>query len=413
MRDTELRAGLADLAEPVTPVADYEVRVLRKARRIRARHRLAGAAVCLALVATVFRLAGPAPQLVATPPDGPFLGWSPAGDVDAALVREATEVWDRGGPHTAVRTLVARRDQHLHSVVVLEGLDDRNAARLAFFTSDTTAADALRLRAERPAPDPASTQVISLISPRLTGPAGAPGDSFWDTYAIALAMPGVTTLRLSTTTVDDELRQDPDHATGRFVVTGLPSATAETTTISGYVRSARMFARWKQVFAVPGDGGATGDARGVRGAVVRRSDRQIVVVVPSTGQVRTGQLAVVAAGLVGRVTAVDLPRGEATIELITSPGFTSPARTSISNVPGSVHGTGGKMLMTGIPAGPKMYVYHGNRVVVPDPAQDDDELGAITIGRATADKPDGADTVELTPTADLTDLTEVSIMTPA
>src|SRR3954447_21183675 len=95
----ELRDRLAALAEPVKPVEDYEDKVMRRSRRLRRRRRMAAgaaAAVCVALVVTMFRLVGfgSTPQLAAPPPDGPFLGWSAVGDVDASLVREATDVWD-------------------------------------------------------------------------------------------------------------------------------------------------------------------------------------------------------------------------------------------------------------------------------------------------------------------------------
>jgi hypothetical protein len=417
---TELRSGLAELAEPVRPAEGYEARVLGRARRMRARRRFAGAAaaaMCLAVVVTGVRLVaiGPAPQLTVSPPDGPFLGWPAAGDVDTGLVREATAVWNRdpsAGPHSAVRPLVAAHDRLLRSVVVLQGYDKRNSPRLAFFTSDRTAADALRLRADRPAPDPVTTQVVSVVSPRLTGPAGTAGEAFWDTYAIAVAMPGVSTVRVSTTTVDEAMNGDPDRAKGRFVVESAPAATAETTTITGLVRSTKLFARWRTAFAVPGDGGADGDARGVRGQVVRRSGGQIVVSVPPDRAVRPGQLAVVAEGLVGRVTTADPARGEATIDLITSAAFTSPAYTNISNVPGSVRGDDGRLVMEHIPAGDKMEIYETNRVLVPDPAQSSDQLGAVTVGRAATTRAAGADSVELTPTADLTRVREVSIMTP-
>ncbi|WP_433306046.1 RNA polymerase subunit sigma-70 [Actinoplanes sp. CA-030573] len=414
MRSTEeLRDQLTELAGPVTPADGYEALVLRRAARIRARRRLAGAGaavMCVALLASLFWVAGvgPAPRPAATPPDGPFLGWPAAGTVDTALVAEATRAWGGAGPHTAVRPLVATRDRLLQSVVVLEGYDRRDQARLAFFTGDRTAAGALRLRADRPAPDPASTRVVSLVSARLTGPAGVAGDTFWDTYAIAVAMPGVTSVRMSSTSIDQELRGDPETPTGRFVVAGLPTATPETTTIEGYVRSSRLFARWTRVFAVPGDGGAEGDTRAVRGDVVRRDGDRVVVALEDGGPVRPGQLAVVAAGLAGRVAAVDAARGEATVELVTSPGFASTAYTAISNVPGSVRGTGGKLVMDHIPAGDKMEIYQGNRVMVPDPAHGT----AVTIGRAAATKAATAGTVELTPTADLANLRRVSIVTP-
>lgn len=416
-----LRDGLVELAEPLTPVKGYEVAVMRRAARLRTRRRLVGAvaaAACLAVVVAMVRLVGfgATPQLVATPPDGPFLGWAAAGDVDANLVREATDVWNRAGsaqPHTDVRALVATHDQLLHYVVVLQGYDKQHTARLAFFTSDASAADALQLRADRPAPDPAETQVISLVSPRLTGPAAKVSSDPWGTYAIAVAMPGVTILQMSSTAIDENLAQESGSATGRFIVRQFQLAsTATTVTITGFIKSTKILSKPKKVFAVSADGGADGDARAVRGEVVSRTDQQIVVALSAGRSVRPGQLAVVAAGLVGRVASVDQARGQATIDLVTSPEFVGQAYTNISNVPGSVRGTGARLVMDHIPPGDKMDVYRGNRVVVPDPSQQDGAVGAVTIGRASVDKAAGADTVDLTPSVDLAHLHDVSIMTP-
>jgi hypothetical protein len=375
--------------------------------------------VCLAVLVTMVRVAGfgSAPQLVASPPDGPFLGWSPVGVVDAGLVREATGVWDRtgsAGPHTAVRVLVATHNRRLGAaVVVLQGYDKRGAARLAFFTGDSGAADALRMRVDRPAPDPVKTQVISLVSPRLTGASGAVGHDSGGSCAIAVAMPGVTAVRVSSTAVDDEMIQNPDEPTSRFVVAQFPSfvATAQTTTIAGFIKSKRPFAGLTKVFDVPGEDGVDGDARAVPAEVVGRTGQQIVVAFPKDQGVRQGQLAVVAEGLVGRVTAIDAARGRATVDLVTSTGFAGQVYTNINNVPGSVRGTGGKLVMENIPADGD--VYQANRVVMPDPSQESNQIGAVTIGRASADKAAGATTVELTPTADLAHLTTLWIMTPS
>ncbi|MET7424937.1 rod shape-determining protein MreC [Dactylosporangium sp. NPDC005555] len=419
---TELRDRLAALAEPVKPVEGYVDKVMRRSRRLRRRRRVtagAAAAVCVAVLVSMFRVVGfgSAPQLAAPPPDGPFLGWSAVGDVDAGLVQEATDVWDAagtGGPHTAVRAFVAmRNDQQLHSIAVLQGYDKQGAARLAFFTSDVSAAKALRLRADRPAPDPVTTQVISLVSPRLTGPVGAVSTDDFGTYAIAVAMPGVTTVRVSNTVIDDEMIGDPDAPTSRLVVQGFPLiATAQSTTISGFVKPNRPLAKMTKVFEVLGDGGADGDARGVPGKVVAATGKQIVVAVQQIQAVRRGQLAVVTEGLVGRVTTVDVPRGEATIDLVTSTGFAGPAYTNISDVPGSVRGTGTSLVMERMPTGDKVYTVHvGNRVVMPDPCQPNDQVGAVTVGRASSDKALEASSVELTPTVDLTHVREVSIMT--
>lgn len=344
----ELRAGLTDLAEPVIPAEGYEGLVMRRAERLRGRR----------------------------------------------------------------RALVATHDRHLGAaVVVLEGYGKKGAARLAFFTGDSGAADALRMRVDRPAPDPVKTQVISLVSPRLTGAAGVLSNDPWGTYAIAVAMPGVTAVRVSSTTVDDEMTGSPDAPTSRLVVQELPiAATAETTTIAGFVKPTRPFAKVTKVFEVAGEDGVDGDPRAVTAEVVSRTAQQIVVAIPKDQGVRPGQLAVVAEGLVGRVTAVDAVRGEATVDLITSTRFAGEAYTNISNVPGSVRGTGGKLVMESIPAGGE--VYRTNRVLIPDPSQPNNQVGAVTIGRATADKAAGATTVELTPTADLARLTSISIMTP-
>lgn len=416
---TELREGLVELAEPVTPVEGYEHEVMRRARRIRGRRRIgagAAAAVCVAVLVTMFRVlgVGSAPRLAAVPPDGPFLGWSAVGDVDAELVREAAGVWDRtgsAGPHTGVRTLVATRDQELHSVVVVQGYDRQGSARLAFFTSDASAANALRLRADRPVPDPVTTRVISLVSPRLTGPAGAVSKDPWGTYAIAVAMPGVTAVHVFSTAIDEQLIGEPDAPTGRLAVQSLPlAATAQTTVIAGFIKPKRPFAGAAKVFEEPGEDGADGDARAVPAEVVGRTGQQIVVTFPKGRAVRQGQLAVVAEGLVGRVTAVDAGRGEATVDLVTGIGFTGEVYTNISNVPGSGRGTGQKLIMERIPAGGE--VLQGNRVMMPDPSQENSQVGAVTIGRASAEKAADASAVELTPAADLSRLDKVSIMTP-
>ncbi|MFF5232971.1 rod shape-determining protein MreC [Dactylosporangium sp. NPDC000521] len=417
-----MRDRLAALAEPVKPVEGYVDKVMRRSRRLRRRRRVtagAAAAVCVAVLVTMYRVVGfgSAPQLAAPPPDGPFLGWSAVGDVDAGLVREATDVWDStgtGGPHTAVRALVAmRNEQQLHSIAVLQGYDKQGAARLAFFTSDVSAANALRLRADRPAPDPVTTKVISLVSPRLTGPVGAVSTDDFGTQAIVVAMPGVTTVRVSNTIFDDEMIGDPEAPTSRLVVVRFPlPGTAQSTTIFGFVKPNRPLAKMTKVFEVHGDGGADEDPRAVPGRVLSATGQQIVVAVQQIQAVRRGQLAVVTEGLVGRVTAVDVTRGEATIDLVTSTGFAGPAYAYISDVPGSVRGTGTGLVMEHIPTGDKRYyVSEGNRVVVPDPCQPNDQVGAVTVGRASSQKAPEATSVELTPAVDLTHVREVSIMT--
>jgi len=409
--ETDLRDGLVELAEVARPAEGYEATVFRQVRRIRARRRAASVsagAVVVALVAVAFRLAGigSTPHLVATPPDGPFLGWTAIGEsVDKGLIDKAEQGWNQGaaGPHTGVRALAATRDQLLGGVVILEGYDRQGIPRLAFFTSD---AGVLALRADRPAPDPVTTQLISLVSPRLTGPVGQASSDYWGTYAIALAEPGVTRLQVSSTTIDETLRAGGGPPNGRFVVQQLPiSSTAQTTSILAFVES-------KRVFTVAGDGGAIGDARAVQADVVRRSAQQLTVAVDDDQAVRPGQLAVVAAGLVGKVVAVDHAGHEATIELITSSGFSGAAHTDISDVPGTLRGDGTKLSLEDIPTGAKDEVNQGNRILLPDPSQGGGAAGAVTVGRAQHSKPADATSVQLTPTANLDHLRRVSIMTP-
>jgi hypothetical protein len=413
---TDLRNELIELAEPVVPTEGYEALVLTRAGRIRAWRRVAGSAAvaaCVAVVVTMVQLVGigSAPQLAASRPDGAFLGWAPTVAVDSALLREATSAWDLTGPHTAVRALITAHTQILPSVVILEGYDEQGRGRLAFFTSDTGAGGVLRLRVDRAAPDPVSTKVISVISPRLGAAVGSADTGA--VTAIALAMPGITAVQFTDTAVDQDLRQNPVHATGRFVVMQFPSgSTPETMTVYGYAKAAKPLARWKEEFSTPVDGGASGDAQGVPCQVVSRSDQQIVVSVAAGHAVRPGQLAVVAAGLVGRVATVAPDRNEATIDLVTSTAFTARAYTNISDVPGMVRGTGGAVVMDQIPTGANMLILHGNRVVVPDPAQGNDQVGAVTIGRASADKSANAGSLNLTLTADLAHLSNIWIMTP-
>ncbi len=146
------------------------------------------------------------------------------------------------------------------------------------------------------------------------------------------------------------------------------------------------------------------------GKVIRRTGQQIVVAFQKDEAVRSGQLAVVPEGLVGRVAAVDVTRGEATIDLVTSARFAGEVYTNISNVPGTVRGTGKRLVMERIRTGGE--VCRGNRVVMPDPSQVNNQVGAVTIGRASSSKPADSSAVELAPTVDLAHLHEVLIMTP-
>lgn len=365
--ETQLRDGLIEVAEAVKPSLAYEAQVMHRARRIRSRRRVAGvsaAVVCMAVVVATVRLVGVAasPQLVASPPDGPFLGWAAAGNsVDAAPVQEAIAAWDRApgsaGPHTQVRTLAAERDQLLGMVMVVQAYDATGEPRLGWFTSDKTAGGALTLRADRPAPDPVGTQVVSLVSPRLTGPRGVATTDYWGSYAVAVAMPGVTGLRVDSTAIDQMLREGSGSDNGRFVVQQLSiSSTAATTTITGFAGS-------REAFRTAADGGAIGDAQAVPVRITDRGQQQITVALDTGQAVKRGQLAVAESGLAGRVTAVDLSSRQATIALVTSTAFTAPVWTNISNVAGTARGTGTQLLFEGIGTGLDNEVNQGQ----PDP----------------------------------------------
>ncbi|MFI5497013.1 rod shape-determining protein MreC [Actinoplanes sp. NPDC051859] len=393
--------------------AGFEAEVRQRARRIRTRHRalsVAAAAACLTLlVGMVQILRSPAdPELVAVAPDGPFLGWSAAGDgVDTGLLAEAVRVWDaqESGPHSAVRPLVAMQKYNFGPVVVAQGYDRSGAPRLAFFTADRGHGNALTLRADRPAPDPVRTQVVSLVSARLTAASGIATEN--DVVAIAVAMPGITDLQVDSTDVDQTLRQGGGIGNGRFVVDIhlTRSTSALDTTVTG-------FAGRRKVFEEPGEG-AIGDPRPVRAGIVQRDRQQLTVTLDDAGPVRAGQLVAVRDGLVGRVKAVDRAAARATVALVTSPDFVCPV-LSIVDIPGTARGTGDRLMLENIPLGSANDIYETNRLLAPDPAQGGSfTVGAITIGRATRDKPGDATSVELTPAVDVTKLAEVRILTPA
>jgi hypothetical protein len=412
----KLKDSLEKVAALALPSADYEVRVLQRAQRTRRRRHLvstSAAALSIALLVAALRFSSPMwnPQLTASPPDGPFLGWAPTGNsLDSALTQQAVESWDSTqqaspGPHTAARTLLATRDPLIDQVVVLEAYDRNGLPRIAFFTSDKKNGNRLTLRDDRPAPDPSSTQVISIVSSRMTGPYGEANTDYWGTYAIAVAMPGVTRLTVDSTAIDQTLRGG-GLDNGRFVVQQLPiSGSAVTATVTGFVS-------FRKVFHVAADHGASGDAIAVRAKIVSRRDQKITVEFSDLAAVRAGQFAVAENGLVGRVETVDLASGSATINLVTSPTFSCPAYTDISNVTGIIRGGGDKLILEGLPTGGESEVNEGNRILTPDPSQGNGRTGAITVGMASQTKQVSADAVELRPSVNISDIQDVSIMIP-
>jgi hypothetical protein len=411
--DEQVRAGLVDLAEQVRPSQAPEVAVLRRARQRRRRQRLAAgcAAVMVAVLAatSMTRLVGVADErLAAAPPDGPFLSWAPAGNaVSSGLTDTVTRIWNAAaadaaasaGPHTEVRTLLATRTEPLGLVVIAQAYDGAGTPRIGFFTGGGADGGGLVLRADRPAPDPATTKVVSLVSARLQGPVGAVSGDYWGSYAIVLAMPGVTSVQVSSTTVDQELRDGDGGRSGRVRVQPLPiSSTALTTTITGFHRKTR-------VFRTAADGGAFGDAEPIAAEVIAADPESLTVSVTDTSRVKPGQLAATGDGLVGQVSAVDTAARQVTIKTSTAVGFTSPAYTDISNHSGQVAGDGTGLRLENLPADATVNI--GNRVLVPDPAQRDTRVGALTVGRVS-----GLSPVRLSTTANLATVRQVSIMVP-
>lgn len=422
MRDeTEIRDLLIELSEQVRPSGEPERIVWARVRR-RRRRRAAGAVV-LATV-SVLSVAAMMPGVLGALRSDTNVGsgfasfdeWPTVGNaVDSDLATRAAIVWDSPfaptdavspGPHSGTHALLATRDPSLGAVVVLHGYDAEGVPRLAFFTGQHPATDApLVLRADRPAPNAGATDAVSLVSARLTGEVGTVNADYWGAYAVAVARPGVDTVRLLSTTVDQELAGDPDSSPKRrYEIRPLPaSSTAITTTVVGY-RGGR------ERFRTPADTGAFGDAVPVPATVVARSPGKLTLAIPDGYLIRPGQLAAAANGLVGRVASVDAATGHAELTTVESASFRADAYTDIHGYHGAVRGTGADVVFA-IDA-VEASVNVGNRILVPDPAQGDPRAGALTIGRATTNASAVTRTVDITVAADLSQLETIYVMTP-
>ncbi|SCL28005.1 rod shape-determining protein MreC [Micromonospora inyonensis] len=412
--DRELRNRLIDLADEVRVPATPDMAVHRRVRAVRRRRTaLAGSALLtVAVVATSMVLAGVVMprggDLTAAPGDGPFLAWNRVGDAPESMVDDAKRAWDQARPgnvtgaHTEVRALLTAEDPHLGRVVVLQAYDGAGQPRIGFFVASSTAGPEMRLLADRPAPVPEQTRVVSLVSPR--APAGSFTDSYWSGYAIAVAMPGVTRLQITSTSIDDEMVEGGGAPTGRYLIRRLPqSSTALTVRVKG-------FAGGESVFDSPAQGGAVGDAEYLPAIVTERRADHLTVSVAEAGRVRTGQLVAVAHGLVGQVAQVDPAGREARVQLLNAAGFEIPAYTDISNQPGVLRQRGG--LVFGDLA-PTSEVNEGNRLLVADPAQHDPLAGAITAAHAAKTRTSGQVTVPARPAVSIDGLREVFISVPA
>ena len=408
--DREVRERMVDLAgEVLVPAAPEQV-IRRRVRAVRRRRAaVAGSALLtVAVVAASMILTGINPrggELAAMAGDGPFLAWDRAGEPSDTLADDAVRTWDSTGQaHREVRVLLTTTDSVLGSVVVLQAYNGAGEPRVGFFAAPEAPASAMRLLADRPAPDPASTRVVSLVSPRR--PAGFPGDAYWSGYAIAVAMPGVTRLRITSTTIDDEMVEGNGPPTGRYLVRTLPrSSTALTVRVKG-------FAGTRTAFDSPAQAGATGDAQYLPATVLQRTEDHLEVSVTDVDRVRVGQLVAVAGGLVGRIAQVDTASRRAQVQLPTAPGFDAPAYTDISNQHGALrHHPGGGLMFDDLAT--TAQVNAGNRILVPDPAQGDPLAGAITAARPTSTRTGGQTAVPADPAVTIGGLREVFISVPA
>ncbi|GAA2331715.1 rod shape-determining protein MreC [Dactylosporangium salmoneum] len=392
-----LQQRLHDLADELGPLPVPHEEIRHRTRRLR-RWRRAGslaaaAAVAVTVVTVSVALAARPTPMPVTAPDGPFLGWPVTGNATGTgLLAEAVQVWDStraSGPHTDIHALLVDRDPVLLGpVVVLEGRDAQGEPRLAILTGTAEDRDALRLRADRPAPDPVTTRVVSMVSGRLSTATGIePLDSRPSAWLFALGAPGVTGFGYHSTAVDQELVEGGGPDLGRRLLVSLPpGATPINTTVIARHAGA-------VVFRGPADGGAIGDAVAVPATVLTRSSDHARIQ-GSPRALLPGRLVATPDGLLGRITAAS--GEEADVELVTAASFSIDALTDITYRPLRVVGTGGNARLDQVPADAN--VVATNRIVTVDPAQHSDRLGTLTIGRVGTT---GHDLVPATATSDL------------
>jgi hypothetical protein len=391
-----LQRRLHDLAGELGPLPVPYEEIRRRTRRLRNRRRVGGltavAAAVAAVTVGVALAARPAPMPVTTP-DGPFLGWPVTGNATGTgLLAEAVRVWDdtrASGPHTDVHPLLVDHDPAvLGPVVVLEGRDAQGEPRLAILTGSAQDRDRLRLRADRPAPDPVTTRVVSMVSGRLGTATGVePLGSRPSAWLLALGAPLVTGFGYHSTAVDQESVEGGGPDLGRWLLVSLPpgGTPINTTVIARHSGTV--------VFRGPADGGAIGDAVAVPVTVVARSPDHARIQ-GSPRALLPGRLVATPDGLLGRITAAS--GGEADVELVTAASFGIDALTDITYRPLRVVGAGGSARLDHVP--PDANVVATNRIVAIDPAQHSDRLGTLTVGRVgTA----GHDIVPATATSDL------------
>lgn len=383
--DQRLRDLLSESAAEIAPkpLATTELYGAARRRSVRKTTGTVFALLAVAFSSTLFaaQLLRPAPSLPATAPDGPFLGWpmitntAPSTLIDASLAQWDTAAQTR---HTDVRALAAMNDTILGPVVVLEGNDANGKARLAILTGqprDRTGEQRLTLRADRPAPDPQQTKVISLVTARVgTVQATLPQDAS-ATFVIALAAPGADEVRVQSSAVDQTIGNAGTR--GRFLLRPLPpNATAVNTRIQ-IVKDDAAVAEHSS-----GLDSGLGDPQMVAataGTVDTDSHRLTLSMLP-TGRPAdlVGHLVVSYDGVVGKVVEAD--NGQTTVETITSPGFSIAVQTNISAYRSRTIGNGSQLVLSSSDEDTR--IEKGNRIVLDGTPFD--AAGLATIGFADA-----------------------------
>ncbi len=413
-RGDVLQRRLSDLAEEWDMPVQY-TQVRRRARRLRRRRTVTAGAAAVVVAALamsgVLLSANIASPMPAATPDGPFLGWSALGNATGSeLVTQALQVWDaRSGPGASSATgrhteahplLVDRNDDILGPVVIIEARDARGDARLALFTGSFDNRAVLQLRADRPAPDPSSTRVVSMVTARVNSTPGTlPAGSRISSWLVALGAPGVTRLAYHSTAVDQQLSEGGAPASGRYILVSLPSeATPINTWMTAYHAKS-------VVFRGLADSGAVGDAVAVPARVVERKSDGLRIECDEPGILAVGQLVATPDGLLGRINRVS-GGTLADVDVLASHSFTISALTDITYQPVRVIG-GPSIQIDQVPEDAHISVT--NRIVVADPAQHSDRFGTVTLGRVAS----LATTVHpmmLTPAVNPADATQVFVM---
>jgi hypothetical protein len=415
--DDRLRTLLATAADEAQAKPLVTQAVYRGARRRRYARRGAAALVCAALATAGIALSGvvgTAVQLPAAAPDGPFLGWGTMSDARSdQMLTAGIQAWDAvegssigSGPHTEVHPLLLRQDSLLGPVAIVEARNAAGDPRLAIFTGqprDRVADQKLVLRSDRPAPDPATTSVVSLVTARVGIGQGDLPPAASAVFVLALATPGVDEIQVDSTAVDDALGEGL-ASKGRWALHVLtPNASSFTTAID-LIKSGHKVVTYD---AAPDSG--IGDPQVAKLSVTSRDGGVLTTsALPGAKPAELiGRFVVSHDGLVGRVKAADSQ--SLVVELSTSASFSVAMKTNISNIRAQGSGDGASHVRLSHFDGTAS-INKGNRVVL-----DSDSFsnpGPVTVGWAanTCETADHCDGLEVVPSTNFASLTTIYLV---